>query len=142
MTIDYKSQLQGLPGATELIKQRDGWWMAAPSLDVQATARCMKEWEARLSTITAAVLPDDETEVIYHYYLDHHAFNFKASTQKNTLPSISTILPAADWIEREIQDLYRVEFKNHPHPDRLIRSVQMEPGLFREQGGAAEKNKR
>ena len=106
--------------------------MAAPNLDVLVLARCMKEWEARLSTITAAVLPDDETEVIYHYYLDRQAYNFKVPTQKNTLPSISSVLPAADWIEREIQDLYRVEFKNHPHPGRLIRPVQLEPGLFRE----------
>jgi NADH:ubiquinone oxidoreductase subunit C len=142
MTIDYKSRLENISGATELVKQRDGWWMLAPELDVLALAACMKEWEARLSTMTAAMLPDDESEVIYHYYLDHQAFNFKVSTQKSNLPSISSILPAADWIEREIQDLYRVEFKNHPHPNRLIRGAQMEAGLFREAGGAAGKNRR
>jgi Ni,Fe-hydrogenase III component G len=142
MTIDFKSQLQGLPGAAELIQQRDGWWMAASTLDVLALAQHMKEWEARLSTITAAMLPGDETEVIYHYYLDHQVFNFKVPTHNNTLPSISPILPAADWIEREIQDLYRVKFTGHPHPNRLIRPVQMEPGLFREPGGASEKNRR
>lgn len=142
MVIDYKSQLQSLPGATSFVQQRDGWWMAAPDLDVVAVARCMKAWEARLSTITAAVLPGDETEIIYHYFLDHQAFNFKVSTQKNILPSITPILPAADWIEREIQDLFRVEFTNHPHPNRLIRSSQMEPGLFREPGGGAKKSRR
>jgi len=142
MATDFKSQLQGLPGAAPFVQQRDGWWMTAPELDVVAVARCMKEWEARLSTLSAAVLPGEETEVIYHYYLDHQAFNFKVSTQKNTLPSIAPVLPAADWIEREIQDLYRVEFKNHPHPNRLIRSAQMKPGLFREPGGAAEKSRR
>jgi hypothetical protein len=29
--------------------------------------------------------------------------------------------------------LYRVEFKDHPHPARLILPSQMEPGLFRAQ---------
>ncbi len=140
--IDLKSKLQDLSGATVLIQQRDGWWMAAPALDVLAMARRMKEWGGRLSTITAAVLPGDETELIYHFYLDHQAFNFKVSTQEKAIPSISSILPAADWIEREIQDLYQVEFKDHPHPHRLIRPTQMEPGIFRERGGAAPKNRR
>jgi Ni,Fe-hydrogenase III component G len=116
--------------------------MDAPNLDVLAAAELMQARQARLTTMTATMLPNEETEVIYHYYLDHQAFNFKRPTQQNTLPSISNILPAADWIEREIQDLYRVEFKNHPHPERLIRSAQLEPGLFREPGGAAGKNRR
>jgi NADH-quinone oxidoreductase subunit C len=138
MTNDLKAQLQTLPGATELIAQRDGWWMAAPALDVVALAWRMKEWGARLSTLTAAVLPGEETEVIYHYYLDHQALNFKVPTQGNRLPSISPILPSANWAEREIQDLYRVEFKGHPQPNRLIRPSQLEPGLFRN-GGAVKK---
>jgi NADH:ubiquinone oxidoreductase subunit C len=142
MVTDIKEQLQELPGATTLIQQLDGWWMAAPALDVLATARRMQEWGGRLSTMSAVALPGDETEVIYHYYLDHQVFNFKVTTQKNTLPSISLVLPAADWIEREIQDLYRVEFASHPHPDRLIRPPQLEPGFFREAGGAAEKARR
>jgi NADH:ubiquinone oxidoreductase subunit C len=135
MTTDLKSRLLELPGATELIQQRDGFWMSAPRLDVLSAASQMLEAGARLSTITAAALPDEETEVIYHYYFDHQAFNFKVTTQKNTIPSISSVLPAADWIEREIQDLYKVQFTGHPHPDRLIRPVQLEPGLFRQPGG-------
>jgi len=142
MASDYQKRLQELPGATGFIRQRDGWWMAAPGLDVLDVAKCMSEFEGRLSTITAAVLPDGETEVVYHYYLDHQALNFKVITKKNVLQSISSILPAADWIEREIQDLYRVVFTGHPHPDRLIRPAQFEPGLFREPGGQAGKNSR
>ncbi len=141
MTNDYKNELQELPGAKELVQRRDGWWMTAPELDVIALAACMLNWEARLSTMTGCALPGGETEVIYHYYLDSQAFNFKVATKNSQLPSISKILPAADWIEREIQDLYSVEFRNHPHPDRLIRPVQLEPGFFREEGGAAGKNR-
>jgi Ni,Fe-hydrogenase III component G len=115
--------------------------MAAPTLDVLALARCMQSLGARLSTLTAAALPGEETEIIYHYYLDHQALNFKVTTQGNSLPSISPLLPAAEWIEREIQDLYRVQFQNHPHPARLIRPSQLEPGLFRQPGGAASKDR-
>jgi NADH:ubiquinone oxidoreductase subunit C len=121
----------------------------------------MVQWGGRLSTITAVVLPaavqpavvlpaavqpavvipGDEIEVIYHYYLEHEAINLKVTTRHNALPSISAVLPAADWIEREIQDLYRITFTGHPHPDRLILPAQIEPGLLREPGGAAEKNR-
>jgi NADH-quinone oxidoreductase subunit C len=132
MNSDFQNQLQTIPGASDLIWQRDGWWMTAPALDVLTMANQMKALGARLTTITAATLPDNETEVIYHYYLDHQAINFKVPTQNSVLPSISHILPAADWAEREIQDLYRVEFHDHPHPTRLIRPTQLEPGFFRE----------
>lgn len=142
MTSDVQARLQALPGATDFIQQRDGWWMAAPELDVLAAAKALKELGGRLSTITAAALPADETEVIYHYFFDRRAINFKVTTKKNRLPSISSVLPAADWIEREIQDLYKVEFTGHPHPERLIRPAQFEPGLFREPGGEAGKSRR
>jgi NADH-quinone oxidoreductase subunit C len=116
--------------------------MTAPGLDVQAAARCMLAAGARLSTMTATALPGGETEVIYHYYTDGQPFNFKVTTQKNALASIAPILPAADWIEREIYDLYGVAFSGHPHPERLLRPAEMQPGIFREQGGAAGKDRR
>lgn len=139
---DTKSLIQDLPGATALVQQRDGWWMSAPDLDVLEMARKMKEWEARFSTMTGKMLPNNETEVIYHFYLDCQPYNLKVTTRGNSLPSISNILPAAEWIEREIQDLYQVTFKEHPHPERLIRPVQIEAGMFREPGGAAGKARR
>jgi NADH:ubiquinone oxidoreductase subunit C len=137
VTTNLKHELQSLPGATALYARRDGWWMAAPDLDVRAVATLMHAHQARLSTISAFDLPDGETQVIYHYLQERQAFNLKVSTHSNVLPSISSILPAADWIEREIQDLYGVEFSGHPHPQRLIRPNQLEAGFFRATGGAA-----
>lgn len=128
-------QLQSIQGVTYLIQRPDGWWMDAPQLDVLAAAAVMKEHSARLSTISAAMLPGDETEIIYHYFAGQQAYNFKVCTQHNAIPSISPVLPAADWIEREIQDLYRVEFVGHPHPERLLRPRQLAAGFFREPGG-------
>ncbi len=134
--------IQGLPGARSMVQKKDGWWMVAPELDVLEMARKMKEWGARFSTMTGAVLTDVETAVIYHFYLNGQACNLKVATKENKIPSISNILPAAEWIEREIMDLYKVEFIGHPHPDRLLRPLQLEAGLMREAGGAAGKAKR
>ena len=139
---DYRQILQKISGAAPMIQQRDGWWMIAPNLNVIDLASQMKKWDARFSTMTWEAVANDETIIIYHYILDRVAYNFKVTTLKNSLPSISNILPAADWIEREIQDLFKVQFINHPNPDRLIRPIQMEPGFFRQPGGAASKAER
>ena len=134
--------LQNLRGATNMIQQRDGWWMDAPDLDVVEMASKMKDWNARFSTMTGSMLPNEETAVIYHYCLDGKNINLRVHTYHNELASISNILPAAEWIEREIQDLFKVRFIDHPHPDRLLRPLQLEPGIFREPGGAASKIER
>lgn len=128
-----------LPGVTDFEARPDGWWMDAPTLDVTALARLMLEQEARLSTMTACMLANDETEVIYHYVFGKQAFNFRVKTCKNQLPSITPVTAAADWIEREISDLYAVLFVGHPNPARLIRPAQLAAGYFREPGGAAGK---
>ena len=140
MADNFVDQLTTLPGATAVERRPDGLWMIAPTLDVQAMARKMNEAGAMLSTISAAVLAEDETEIIYHYWLDHEAVNIKAHTQQNAIPSIALIVRAADWIEREIHDLYNVEFQGHPNLVRLVRPPQLANGLFREPGGAAGKN--
>jgi NADH:ubiquinone oxidoreductase subunit C len=136
---DISARLQSIPGAKPLIQKNDGLWMSAADLDVLELASIMKELGARFSTMTGEVLNDTETVVIYHFYLDGKAYNIKVATKENKLPSISLILPAAEWIEREISDLYKTEFVGHPHPDRLIRPVQLAAGLMREPGGAAGK---
>jgi NADH:ubiquinone oxidoreductase subunit C len=139
---NYVMLIQDIIGATMMIHQRDGWWMTAPDLDVVEMALKMKEWGAGFSTMTGSMLSDNETAVIYHYYLDGNNFNLRVHTHGSELPSISNILPAAEWIEREIQDLFKVQFIGHPHPDRLIRPSQLQAGLFREPGGAAGKVER
>ena len=37
-----------------------------------------------------------------------------------TIPSIYSIFRGADWQERETFDMYGVNFKDHPHPKRLL----------------------
>ncbi len=41
-------------------------------------------------------------------------------SEKAELPTLTTVLPSANVYEREITDLFGIEFKGHPHPYRLI----------------------
>lgn len=138
-TPEVMSVLSQLPGATTVETRRDGLWMAAPALDVRQMAASLHQLGARLSTISAVALPAGETEIIYHYTVNRQAINVKAQTKNNTLASITPVVPSANWIEREIHDLYSVNFVGHPNLARLIRPRQLEDGLFRQPGGAAAK---
>ncbi len=113
----------------------DGVWLEAPGIDVVEMTRRMLAGEACLSTITAVARADGETDLIYHYRLGSAALNVRTRTRGSTAPSIAPICRAADWIEREIQDLYAVTFTGHPNPARLIRPPEIAVGFFREPGG-------
>jgi len=113
--------------------------MEAPDLDVLTLASAMLAQGARLMTMTGMARPDGETDLIYHYLLDGQAYHFKTQTFRQTKLSIAVLLPAANWIEREIQDLFAVHFEGHPSPERLVRPPQLEAGFFRRPGGAATK---
>ncbi len=127
-----ETRLSNLPGAMALRCRPDGYWMLAAGLDVQAMAKLMNALEARLSTVSGVALENGETAVIYHYALGGIAVNLRAETHNGRIDSITPITPAADWIEREIHDLYSVEFTGHPNLARLIRPPEIAQGFFRE----------
>jgi NADH-quinone oxidoreductase subunit C/D len=36
------------------------------------------------------------------------------------LPTVSNVWPSANWQEREVWDLFGIEFRGHPNLDRLL----------------------
>ncbi len=68
----------------------------------------MKDQQARLCTMTATALDDSETSITYHYMLNQQIVNIKPRTSKRAIPSIAVVTKSANWIEREIHDLFRV----------------------------------
>ena len=43
-----------------------------------------------------------------------------ASPADESLYSVASIFPAADWFEREVYDMYGVHFRNHPNLQRIL----------------------
>lgn len=142
MSPDIKVRLLQLAPEAKIRETVSGLWMETSHLDVMDMAVSMVELGARLSTITGIALQGGETELIYHYVLGQTAFNIKTHTTQNAIASIARIVPAADWIEREIHDLYAVDFSGHPNLERFIRPPELPEGLFREPGGEAGKRLR
>jgi NADH:ubiquinone oxidoreductase subunit C len=130
--------LARIPGAGPVEARRDGLWMTAPELDVQAMADAMNAAGFRLTTMTGLARPDGETTIIYHYVRAHQAINLKTQTRDNTMPSITPIVRPASWIERELHDFFAVTFTGHPNLSPLIRPPQLKDGFFREPSDAAD----
>lgn len=95
----------------------------------EAVRKCAKfifeSLGARLSTVTC-VDKNFRFELIYHFTFDNTGLvlNIKCLIPKYEpkVESVSEIIFGANWIEREIKDLFGVEFVGHPNPERLILS--------------------
>ena len=129
---DLAARLAAIPGSAEVEERRDGLWMSAPRLDVEAMAREMKALGYRLSTMTGLARKDGETTIIYHYVRPHVPVNIKTCTRDGALPSLASIARPASWIEREIHDFFAVKFPGHPNLAPLLRPPQLKDGFFRD----------
>jgi len=83
-----------------------------------------KDLGLRLATATASDLPAG-FEMIYHYSDDKTGviYSLRAFIKGKESPeidSISTVFKAAEWIEREIWELFGINFKNHPDLRHLL----------------------
>jgi NADH:ubiquinone oxidoreductase subunit C len=136
---EVQNQLRQLPGSGPVQNRPDGIWMDAAELNVLALAELMKSIEARLTTITAISIENNETEIMYHFAVGGQAINVTTRTKANAIPSITTVFKAANWCERENHDLFGVDFTGHPNLTRLIRPPQLANGFFRQPGGVTGK---
>jgi NADH-quinone oxidoreductase subunit C len=63
-------------------------------------------------------------ELVYHLFsLQHnHRVRIKARVAEESaeVDSVVSIWPAANWMEREVWDMYGVRFRGHPDPRRIL----------------------
>ena len=92
-----------------------------------------EELEGRLATATGMDCPS-RIEVLYHYCLDSSGIVVTLRTWADkpdcVLDSVATLFPGALFIEREIQDLLGVRFRNHPDPRRLLLADDWPEGVY------------
>src|SRR3990167_2206031 len=78
---------------------------------------------ARFNIATAVDNPDN-IEMMYHFDFDAIGLivTVRAYVPKNdcSIDSILPIMKGAEWIEREIHELFGLEFKNHPNMKPLL----------------------
>jgi len=78
-----------------------------------------------LSDLTCVHYPDNQSapfEVVYNLYSisKNERVRLKVATNGESVESVTGVWPAADWLEREVYDLFGVVFHNHPDLRRIL----------------------
>ena len=79
----------------------------------------------QLIDITAVDYPEKKKRFKMVYLLLSHENNLRIIIninidEKTTVPSIIKIFPSANWMEREVFDMYGISFKDHPDLRRIL----------------------
>ena len=79
----------------------------------------------QLIDITAVDYPANEKRFKLIYLLLSHENNLRIVVNikvedKIVIPSITKIFPSANWMEREVLDMYGISFKDHPDLRRIL----------------------
>tara|TARA_B100000029_G_scaffold8825_1_gene9365 strand:- start:396 stop:1007 length:612 start_codon:yes stop_codon:yes gene_type:complete len=79
----------------------------------------------QLIDITAIDFPSREKRFKIIYLLLSHENNLRIIVNTNVedkkiVPSLTKIFPSANWMEREVFDMYGISFKDHPDLRRIL----------------------
>jgi len=95
-------------------------------IDVALFIKSNKNTKFRqLMDITAVDYPENTQRFKMVYLFLSHEFNQRIIlsymiSENEVISSLTSIYPAANWMEREVFDMYGVKFKNHPDLRRIL----------------------
>ena len=79
----------------------------------------------QLIDITVVDYPENSQRFKVVYLFLSHEFNQRIIlsyliSENEVIPSLTPVYPAANWMEREVFDMYGVKFKDHPDMRRIL----------------------
>ena len=79
----------------------------------------------QLIDITAVDYPENSKRFKLVYLLLSHEFNNRLVldcfiNENEIVPSLTSLYPSANWMEREVFDMYGIKFKDHPDLRRIL----------------------
>jgi len=79
-----------------------------------------------LSDLTAVHWPQRqgaEFDIVYQLYSISHKTRFRVKVrlaEGQSVPTASGVWKTADWLEREVYDMFGIRFEGHPDPRRIL----------------------
>ena len=85
----------------------------------------------QLIDITAVDYPENERRFKIVYLLLSHEFNSRIIisfyiNENEIVTSLTSVFPSANWMEREVFDMYGIKFKDHPDLRRILTDYNFE----------------
>ena len=85
----------------------------------------------QLIDITAVDYPENNQRFKLVYLLLSHETNNRiilsySINENEIIPSITDVFPSANWMEREVFDMYGIRFKDHPDLRRILTDYNFE----------------
>ena len=85
----------------------------------------------QLIDIAGVDYPEEEKRFQLVYLLLSHEKNIRIKVSINfeiekKIPSLTKVYPSANWMEREVFDMYGIEFTNHPDLRRILTDYNFE----------------
>jgi NADH-quinone oxidoreductase subunit C len=72
-------------------------------------------------TVVDRLKREGRFELVYLFYsMERHEWLRLKTTTDGEAPSIASMVPAANWYEREAFDLFGIDFKGHPNLVRIM----------------------
>jgi NADH-quinone oxidoreductase subunit C len=120
-----------IPGSVSAISYFVGdWTIIVPAAKILEVARHLHDAPDAsfdlCSDVTASDWPvraEGRFDLIYCLYSTHHRHRVrvKAKVAENQpFPSVTGIWPSANWLEREVYDMFGVNFTGHPDRRRIL----------------------
>jgi NADH-quinone oxidoreductase subunit C len=120
-----------VPGSTSQVSYHLGdWTIVVPVAHLLETARHLRDAADAVfdfcSDVTATdwpPRPEGRFDVIYCLYSTrhHHRVRIKVKVgELQPVPSVTGIWPSANWLEREVYDMFGVNFTGHPDRRRIL----------------------
>ena len=95
-------------------------------IDVTLFIKSNKDTKFRqLIDITAVDYPEESQRFKLVYLFLSHEFNQRIIlsyriNENEVIPSLTSVFPSANWMEREVFDMYGINFKDHPDLRRIL----------------------
>jgi NADH-quinone oxidoreductase subunit C len=109
--------------AIDLVKGRRGIVSVRPSA-ITAISGYLYKSEGYRFIIASALHTRRGFEIYYHFSLDAEgmilSLHVTLDSEKPQIESLSNMFSASNWIEREMHELFGINFLNHPNQEKLL----------------------
>lgn len=129
MTDRFSSDTLGV----ELVKSRRGIVSVRPSA-IPAIAEYLYNSEGFRFIIASALHTRSGFEIYYHFSHDPEgiilSLHVTLDSNNPRIESLSNMFSASNWIEREMHELFGINFLNHPNQEKLISEGNWAEGVY------------